>query len=193
MALIFAIYLYVKLRSHTIMPYFLLYNELAQKEVQIGKQIMMNTTDTNEDFGLGSLNYGCSLLEDGRSPRELRISRILRSHISVFSMEAPLPVDKRCQRTTAGSVKVLLALPEFVRIREHRGWHCKAQVERGLAPRSYLVRTGNVNDLRRIRVPLRFTNDNFEPQAAGSETELAPVSIGTVRGVSVDREHPSTF
>ncbi|CAN8002925.1 unnamed protein product, partial [Ixodes pacificus] len=54
---------------------------------------------------------------------------------------------------------------QVLRIRDDRGWNRKAQVERGVAPRSYIVSTEDGQELRRNRVHLRPTYEDFVPDA----------------------------
>lgn len=114
-------------------------NGLAEKGVQIVKGLRENTKEGREDFRLGLLAYGSSLLEGGRSPEELLQGRRIRSTVPDLNIDAEGRVSKhrkRIQRTPLSPMNA----GNVVRIKNGK-WSRKTTVLKEVAPRPYLVKT----------------------------------------------------
>ncbi|KAG0421880.1 hypothetical protein HPB47_002259, partial [Ixodes persulcatus] len=114
--------------------------------------------------------YSTFQLGEQTTPSQLLMGRRLWSPIPDFAPCAPSPAQKRSQRRDLGSTQVPLGEGQVVRIRYDRGWNRKAEVQRGVAPRSYIVSTEDGLEWRRNRVHLRPTYEDFVLDADHPET-----------------------
>lgn len=135
-------------------------NGLAEKGVQIAKRILKKTTEGEEDFWLGVLNYRTTPLEDGRTPGELLMGRRLRSRVPDFSRTPGAQVRKHKQNDGGHCLRALRP-GDIVRVASPTGWIVKAKVLRQVAPRSYDVISEDNRVFRRNRQHLKQTQESF--------------------------------
>ncbi|CAN7986973.1 unnamed protein product [Ixodes pacificus] len=124
------------------------------------KRILKKTTEGEEDFWLGVLNYRTTPLEEGRTPGELLMGRRLRSRVPDFSRTPGAQVRKHRQND---GVHCLHALRpgDIVGVASPTGWIVKAKVLRQVAPRSYDVISEDNRVFRRNRQHLKRTQESF--------------------------------
>ena len=143
-------------------------NGLAEKGVQVTKNLIKKTMDSNQDINLALLAFRAAPNEFGLSPAQLLFGRQIRSPVPILSKMLSGRYDKR---NIAGfrakqnkqkfyhdqHTKELseLNLGDKVRIRGNDdNWRKTGKVVgTGVGPRSYLVDTGN-NVVRRNRLHL---------------------------------------
>ncbi|CAN7951558.1 unnamed protein product [Ixodes pacificus] len=149
------------LQKHTTSsPRFPRSNGLAEKGVQIAKRILKKTTEGEEDFWLGVLNYRTTPLEDGRTPGELLMGRRLRSRVPDFSQTPGAQLRKHKQNDGGHCLRALRP-GDIVRVASPTGWIVKAKVLRQVAPRSYDVISEDNRVFRRNRQHLKQTQESF--------------------------------
>ncbi|XP_049527489.1 uncharacterized protein LOC125947152 [Dermacentor silvarum] len=150
-------------------------NGLAEKGVQVVKRILKKTTEANEDFWLGLLNYRASPLEDGRFPGELLQGRRLRTLLPDFTHHPAIQVKKHNQTIRNHRQLPPLEPDDVVRVRG-KAWSPKATVIAQAGPRSFCVRTENKKTIRRNRRHLLATKENPSPEVSFSDTDDEQVS-----------------
>ncbi|XP_077517151.1 uncharacterized protein LOC144127987 [Amblyomma americanum] len=102
-------------------------------------------------------------LEAGQAPCELLMGRRLRARLPDFADRRAPEVKKHTQAHPQRRPLEALGEHDTVRLLDKGGWTTKALAENAVAPRSYMVRKKDVNQLRRNRQHLLRTNEEFDP------------------------------
>ncbi|XP_077516983.1 uncharacterized protein LOC144127876 [Amblyomma americanum] len=102
-------------------------------------------------------------LEAGQAPCELLMGRRLRARLPDFADRRATEVKKHTQAHPQRRPLEALGEHDTVRLLDKGGWTTKALAENAVAPRSYMVRKKDVNQLRRNRQHLLRTNEEFDP------------------------------
>ena len=143
-------------------------NRLAEKGVQVVKNLIKKSLDSGEDINFALLAFRSAPNEFGLSPAQLLFGRKIKSRIPILETELFGRYDSKNQEDMRSKqVKQkryhdihAKSLPELrtgdkVNIRTKTGWKKQGTVVKtDVGPRSYLVDTGH-NTLRRNRVHLR--------------------------------------
>lgn len=143
-------------------------NGLAEKGVQVIKNLIKKSMDSGEDINFALLAFRSAPNEFGLSPAQLLFGRQIKSRIPILETELSGRYDSKNQEDMHSKqekqkryhdihAKTLPALRtgDKVKIKTKSGWNKQGTVVKtDVGPRSYLVDTGQ-NTLRRNRVHLR--------------------------------------
>ena len=171
-------------------------NGKAEKGVHILKQPLKKADDSNSDPYLALLSYRASPLECGLSPAELLMNRRIRTTLPFYlrkewqhtMLQKKLVQLKAKQKTNYDrSAKCLqpLSRNDQVRIEGPETWDRKATVLQEVGPRSYIVRTEEVQVLRWNRHSLLKTpeavqeHNTVESESYPAPSELSNNKTGT--------------
>ena len=188
-------------------------NGLAEKGVQVIKNLIKKSIDSNQDINLALLAFRSAPNEFGHSPAQLLFGRQIKGKIPIlrkelsgrYDIKNKKDIERKQQKQKLYHDKQAKKLSELkvgdkVAIRSSKGWDRRGSVVKtDVAPRSYLVDTGK-NTLRRNRIHLRNTPTNrysglenaYEDDL--SEEEIAQEGVGSKSVIndmgSVNEESP---
>lgn len=133
-------------------------NRPAEKGVQVVKEVLKKTTETNENFWLGMLN---NRSKDGQSPAELLQGSRLHTPLPDIGCQAVTQMKKHERTSNAAQCLTPLRNENVVRI-EGTSWDRKAKITGLAGPCSYYVQTENCKILWRNQQHLLATKEQFD-------------------------------